>query len=136
MQWWRVRLVYALAHRFIDDVPRTFAENSTDLNFLEFIQRDPLQSRRIQVSWVGALKRWLRGLRFVDLGVGPVLVIQGREDNTVDWRYNMRQIDAMFPGSTKEYLPDAGHHLANESESLRNVYLSRISEYFDEGALD
>ena len=130
--WWQVRLMHTLAHRFIDGVPRKFAENSTDLNFLEFIQRDPMQSTRIQVSWVGALKRWLRGLQFCDLGVGPVLVIQGREDTTVDWRYNMRRIQELFPGSVIEYLPEAGHHLANESERWRNLYLAAIAAYFDE----
>lgn len=131
VDWWQVRLMHTVAHHFIDDVPRKFANNSTDLNFLEFIQRDPLQSRRIQVSWVGALKRWLSGLQFRDLGVGPALVIQGREDTTVDWRYNMRHIETLFPGSAIEYLPDAGHHLANESELWRNLYLARINAYFD-----
>lgn len=132
--WWQVRLMHSLAYRFIDDVPRKFAKNSTDLNFLKFIQRDPLQSRRIQVSWVGALKRWLSGLQFRDLGVGPALIIQGREDTTVDWRYNMRRIETLFPGSAIEYLPEAGHHLANESERWRNLYLARISMYFDSSA--
>ena len=132
--WWRVRLTHALVHRFIHDIPRKFAKNSTDLAFLGFIQRDPLQSRRIQVGWVGALKRWLSQLKFHDLGVGPVLVIQGREDATVDWRYNLRRIETLFPGSAIEYLPEAGHHLANESEVLRNLYLARISDYFDGAA--
>ncbi|MEP4486349.1 MAG: alpha/beta hydrolase [Halioglobus sp.] len=132
--WWKVRLMHTLAHRFIDDVPRQFAKNSTDLNFLEFIQRDPMQSTRIQVSWVGALKRWLSGLQFRDLGVGPALVIQGQEDTTVDWRYNMRRIEELFPGSAIEYIPDAGHHLANESERWRNLYLARIAAHFDQGS--
>jgi len=134
VDWWQVRLMHTLAHRFIDDVPRKFAKNSTDLDFLQFVQRDPLQSRRIQVSWVGALKRWLSGLQFTDLGVGPALVIQGREDSTVDWRYNMRRIETLFPGSTIEYLPEAGHHLANESERWRNLYLASINAYFDNSA--
>jgi len=129
--WWQVRLLYVLVHHFVDGVRRKFAKNSTDLDFLEFIQRDPLQSDRIQVSWVGALKRWLSRLQFKDLGVGSALIIQGREDTTVDWRYNMRRIETLFPGSEIEYLPEAGHHLANESERWRNVYMARITAYFD-----
>jgi len=129
VSWLKVRVAHKLLHRFTDHIPRTFNNNSSDLEFLEFIQRDPLQSRKVSVRWVGALKRWLSDLVPSDLGVGPVLVIQGGEDQTVDWKYNLGFIDKLFPGCRVEYLPGAGHQLANESEELRQRYYRVIDQF-------
>jgi alpha-beta hydrolase superfamily lysophospholipase len=124
--WRRVRLAQAVARHFVTSVPRTFSSNSSDREFLAFIQRDPLQSRAISLRWVGALRRWLRDLPLRDLGVGAALIIQGDADATVDWRYNVRFLQTLFPGSTVEYLPGAGHQLANESAAIRQDYLRRV----------
>ena len=122
---------HALVNRFIKTVKRTFVVNSGDADFLEFLRSDPLQSRRISVKWVGALRRWLANLEYQDLGVGPVLVLQGDADGTVDWRYNMAHITALFPGSEVEYIAGAGHQLANETEQIRGQYFRLVSEYSD-----
>lgn len=127
--WRWVRLGHMLLGRVRDGVPREFAVNSSDREFLDFIRNDPLQCHRISLRWVGALRRWLRGLRHQNLGVGPALVIQGDRDHTVDWRYNMGVIDQLFPDSQIEYLPGAGHQLANESEGFRQAYLAQVEAY-------
>lgn len=121
--WPGIQLGYTVLHHFIDSVPRTFAENSSDLEFLDFIRADPLQSDHISLRWIAALRSWLRRLEHRDLGVGPALIIQGDEDGTVDWRYNVDVVRTLFPGSRVEYLPRAGHQLANETEAYRNEYL-------------
>lgn len=124
--WAGVSAAHRLLGPFIPSVERKFAANSSDRAFLEFIKRDPLQSRRTSLRWVGALRRWLRELPRRDLGVGAALVIQGDADATVDWRYNVAFVSALFPGSRVEYLPGAGHQLANESESYRRTYLALV----------
>ena len=129
--WNRMWVSHALVNRFIKTVKRTFVVNSGDADFLEFLRSDPLQSRRISVKWVGALRRWLANLEYQDLGVGPVLVLQGDADGTVDWRYNMAHITALFPGSEVEYIAGAGHQLANETEQIRGQYFRLVSEYSD-----
>lgn len=127
--WNRMRVSHVLANRFIKTVRRTFVVNSGDADFLAFLRSDPLQSHRISVKWVGALRRWLANLVYEDLGVGPVLVVQGDADGTVDWRYNMRHITALFPGSEVEYLAGAGHQLANETLECRRQYLSKVEAF-------
>ena len=129
VSWVRVRLAHMVLQHFVDSVPREFVENSSDREFLAFVQRDPLQSKRVSVRWVGALRRWLKGLPETDLGVGPALVIQGDEDNTVAWRYNLKVISKLFPGSEVAYLPGGGHQLANESAAIRERYLQRVETY-------
>lgn len=130
--WRRVRLGRYLLHRVRDSVPREFTKNSSDEDFLHFIQRDPLQCREVSMRWVGALGRWLSGLHHADLGVGPVLIIQGDADRTVHWRYNLKVVPRLFPGSRIEMLPGAGHQLANESEELRGRYLALVVSYLCE----
>jgi len=127
--WHSISLGYTLLHRFADSVPRTFVANSSDSAFLDFVKADPLQSHRISLRWVGALRRWLQALNHRDLGVGPALVIQGDADGTVDWRYNTGVIRKLFPGSRLHYLPGAGHHLANEAEPFRADYLAAAAAW-------
>jgi lysophospholipase len=127
--WLRVRVAHMLLQRFVDSVPRGFAQNSSDLEFLQFVQRDPLQSRRVSMRWVGALRRWLAVMPERDLGVGQALIIQGDADKTVAWRYNLKIIQKLFPGSPVEYLPAAGHQLANESTAIRERYLAVVESW-------
>ena len=127
--WQRVRLGHMLLGHFIDGVGRKFAVNSSDQAFLQFVQQDPLQSRRVSMRWVGALRRWLATLPGTDLGVGPALVVQGDADKTVAWRFNIQYISRLFPGSQLEIMPGAGHQLANESPTLRQCWLDRVTAY-------
>jgi lysophospholipase len=124
--WLRVSLGHRLLGNRLDSVPRKFAVNSSDKAFLAFLQRDPLQSKRISMRWVAALRNWLHELPRDDLGVGPALVVQGDADATVDWRYNLPVIQKLFPGSDIVMLPGAGHQLANESLEIRSDYLRHV----------
>ncbi len=131
VSWGKLRLGHLVLHRFRDTFARTFTENSGDRAFLAFVRQDPLASRVLSLRWVGALRRWLAGLKFRDLGVGPVMVVQGDADGTVDWRYNMKHIVELFPDCQIEYLPGAGHHLANETTDLRRQYLSKVGAFLE-----
>lgn len=120
--WLGVRIAQTLLRPFTGSVVRKFNQNSSDLHFLDFIRRDPLQCHRVSLNWIGALKRWLGELELVNLGVGPLLVIQGEQDGTVKWRYNVKAVAQLFPRSEFVYLAEAGHQLANESAPIRQEY--------------
>ncbi|QFU77589.1 alpha/beta fold hydrolase [Halioglobus maricola] len=128
--WRGVQLARTLLSPFVETLNRKFNSNSSDLDFLAFVRRDPLQYRRVSLDWLGALQRWLADLPLEDLGVGPVFVIQGRRDGTVDWRYNMGAIQKLYPGSRIAYLDEAGHQLANESVAIRAEYEAQLDAYF------
>ena len=128
--WRGVQMGHALLHHFTDSLERKFNRNTSDLGFLDFIRSDPLQSHRMSLLWIGALRRWLKSLPLADLGVGPALVVQGRGDGTVGWRYNMKAIVRLFPGSEIYYLPTAGHQLANESEAIRADYAAALDRHY------
>ncbi|QIB65504.1 alpha/beta hydrolase [Kineobactrum salinum] len=128
-RWWQVRAAHGLLQRLLSSVPRDFATNSSDREFLAFVRSDPLQAQRIPLAWVGALRRWLAELPLQDLGVGPALLVQGDADTTVDWRFNLPRYGKLFPGLRIELVHGAGHHLANESPLIRARYLEVIDRY-------
>ncbi|HUH37958.1 MAG TPA: alpha/beta hydrolase, partial [Spongiibacteraceae bacterium] len=115
--WWWIRAALLVGGPFLKQVPRRFALNSHDAGFLDFLHdRDPLQWRAIPVAWVRALKIWLRS--FVRLTPTPdmqPLVVQGPDDTTVDWRYNLGVIRQKFPRARVLLLQRGRHQLVNES---------------------
>ncbi len=129
--WRRVRLAYLLLHRFIDAVPRRFAENSQDPQFLEFLRTDPLQHDQIPACWLGALERWLQAFLARPPCDKPMLVLQGDNDGTVDWRRNLPVLRERFPRARIDILPTGRHHLVNESTEVREDMLARIATYLD-----
>ncbi len=119
MGWGWIRPARPLLSVVTQSVRRGFAENSNDAEFLKFVREDPLQSKKLSLRWLAALSRWLQTLPNTGVAPLPILVIQGDADQTVDWRYNCRRIEALFAGTRIEYLPGGRHHLANESEDYR-----------------
>ena len=134
--WWRVKIAYALLHRFRDTIPRDFKENSNDAGFLRRIRTDPLQSTVLSMRWIGALHRWIKAL---PTGTGEseasVLLIQGDADGTVDWRYNVKRVQRLVSDVQVVELAGARHHLANECSSIRERIYAQIDEFFSTGAV-
>jgi lysophospholipase len=132
--WRQMRVARRLMSPFVRDIPRRFSRNTGDDEFLAFQRADPLLTRRIPLAWLAALERWLGGLVFEDLGAGPVLLVQGDHDHTVDWRWNLPRYQRLFPGSEIFMVPGAGHQLANETESVRGQYQAAVTEWLEVSA--
>lgn len=111
---------YLALRHFVQFIPRKFKNNSSDTQFLQFCHfEDPLQPRFLTVAWVGAMKNWLeRFSKQLTIEI-PTLVLQGQNDTTVDWRYNIPAIQQKIPQVQVHYLAEANHHLANENQSIR-----------------
>ncbi len=123
--WARGSFMHAIAKLFVQSIGRSFVPNSHDVEFLRFLREgDPLQCHRLVSAWVGALKQWLRAFEGYESCGRALTIIQGGEDTTVDWRYNLVKIKSKFPESRVHMLPEARHHLANESVELRAQLMS------------
>jgi lysophospholipase len=133
VQWRRIVFLQRLLNRFVDRVPRRFADSSQDQEFLSFLRRDPLQSLEVPVCWVAALCHWQR--RFLSAAVchHPMLIIQGDADNTVDWRFNLKQICRLFSAAKVHMVAGGRHHLANECAQVRRNYQAVVAEYLENG---
>lgn len=132
VHWRYLSLLYEVVKVFLKQVPRTFSTNSNEERFLDFLKgKDPLQARHLSMRWVGSLKRWITYFKQLNSSDQPVLVIQGQQDGTVDWRHNIPVIKTKFPSAKVLYLKDGRHHLANEREDIRVKIFSAIDMYFD-----
>jgi alpha-beta hydrolase superfamily lysophospholipase len=116
----------ALARRFVDTVPRTYRDNTSDETFLEFVRRDPLQVEKLPLHWVTALRAWNRRLEKLPASDAPVTIVQGDDDGTVDWQYNLKVLRGKFPKATVVMLPGAKHQLMNERPEIRETVLGTI----------
>jgi alpha-beta hydrolase superfamily lysophospholipase len=127
--WGLSKLSYHLIGPFRREIPRRFSANSSDAEFLDFLQnRDPLQPRNLPTAWVGALAKWIPRLEKAPRSPLRPLVVQGEADMTVDWRHNLQVLQAKFDQPEILRIPGARHHLVNESEGIRREYFAFLSE--------
>lgn len=130
--WSKGKFKYFLARLLGRSVKRRFVVNSGDKEFIQFVRRkDSLQSKRIPLKWIAAMKQWAAEFPSKPREIISPLIIQGTEDVAMDWKYNMVQMQARFPNGAVKFLAPANHQLANEMESLRNKMLREIKKYFD-----
>ncbi|WP_426415387.1 alpha/beta hydrolase [Aestuariirhabdus sp. LZHN29] len=128
-RWPLARIAHCLLNPLIREIPRSYSRNSSDEAFLDFVRyRDPLQPRILPLAWVAALGRWIPRMLAASPSQCASLIVQGEADQTVDWRFNIPVYTRLFPAAKVLYLPQAGHHLANESVSLREYYLHWLSQ--------
>lgn len=128
--WHWSKFSYYLLRPFVKGIERRFSENSTDPDFLPFLQADPLQPRRLPTAWVGALARWIPRIEAASPSTRCPLVIQGQADKTVDWKHNLEVVKAKFNQPKMLLMPEARHHLANESAQIRDHYFAFLDEHF------
>ncbi len=130
--WLAIRTLYLILGRGLRQVPRKFTDNSHDSAFLEFIQhQDPLQNRHTCTTWIGSMIRWQSAY----LGLPSrtdlrPMIIQGQQDNTVDWRFNLKVLRRQFPQAEELLLPTGKHNLANEIPSIREAYFAWLDQHW------
>ena len=118
-----------IMRRFVTQTKRDFAGNSHDDEFLRFIaEQDPLQARYLKVDWVLSLKAYLENFESAADCDVPLHIVQGTEDTTVDWRYNLPRLKEKFPASNTHLIEGARHHLVNESEVYRAKIFAVVKE--------
>jgi alpha-beta hydrolase superfamily lysophospholipase len=129
--WRSGRMIYRLLKGFISHVPRRFTPSSHDVEFADFIaRRDPLQSQYLSVVWITAMKIWAEGFRHFSPLDKRMLIVQGTGDRTVEWRYNLEQLQEKLPNAIVKLIDNAGHHLVNESPEYRDQVFAHLQRYF------
>ena len=118
--WWQNPLGLTLIKKVKHDVPRKFRRNNSNPEYLRFVRlEDPLQPRKMAMSWILALSRWMPYMEGLPASRFPVWMVQGARDQTVDWRYNMAYVKRKFRLKVMLQLEDASHQLINECKEIR-----------------
>ncbi|MGJ7461322.1 alpha/beta hydrolase [Halomonas sp. MA07-2] len=130
--WNQSSWLHLLVGPFVRSIPRKFRANSTDADFADFLRDgDPLQADRVAIGWVSAMRRWMP--RLLALPPNPVktLILQGEQDLTVDWEWNLAVLARKFPNAEIHRHPEARHHLVNEAEPIRQLLFEALDCFID-----
>lgn len=127
--WHTIVMLYPLANLFTSSMKKGRKNSSEDKDFNHFVSfEDPVQGNRLPVSWVKAMLIWVKKFEQKSGNDFPFWIIQGDKDQTVDWTYNLQYLKKKFPQSHLCMIPEAGHHLAGESDRLQKI----LFEYFEQ----
>lgn len=130
--WHKIRWSYRLMSLFREDIPRKFTNNSHDQQFLDFVRyQDSLQNHRLRLQWIGAMLDWSAGYQGL-CGRDDIcpLIIQGEQDETVDWRFNLQTLTRQYPNQQRLLLKDGRHNLANEVKEIRQQYFHWLDQHW------
>ncbi|YBV93358.1 alpha/beta hydrolase (plasmid) [Bacillus sp. PK9-021] len=128
-RWNAITILVKPLKTFTRNLKRILRNNSSDAKFLRFVKNDPLQYDQVPLSWVEALIRWNELIKKGNPSSVPVLILQGKKDTTVDWRYNVGFLLKKFPNIEVELIENGKHHLLNEEELIRDNVFSSIHRY-------
>lgn len=128
--WASGRFAFYIARLFMRRLQRGSSRSSHDPVFTQFVEReDALQPKYLSLKWVGAMAEWHKFFLQAPVLEYPVLVVQGTNDLTVAWRYNLKQIRKKLPHATIHLIDDAGHQLINESPEYRDQAMKLVREW-------
>lgn len=126
--WAKGRIIFLMMRRFVHQLSRKFSENSSDWDFLTFLRKnDQLQSKHLSLEWLDAMMEFQLRFAVAPVSEHKIHIIQGSNDGTVDWQYNLPKLHEKFPAAETHMIENARHHLINESEH----YLSQVFAIMD-----
>ena len=128
--WHWGRLGYWLVSPFMDRIRQREQENSNDTRYLQFVRNDPLRGRFVAFSFLDDLYRWVPGFTENPQLAGELLVLQGAEDEIVDWRYNLPMLRRSIGENSVHLIAGGKHQLLNETPHIRNEALDNIFGFF------
>lgn len=130
--WRWGRPLHNMIGNLIPSLPRRWAENSGDAEFLSWLREvDILQCKVLPMRWVNALKHWEPKFHSLPVSHKTILVVQGDADTTVDWKFNLPAIREHFPNAVVSHLSRARHHLVNETVEIREQIWDRVAAYLE-----
>ena len=130
--WSTIKVQFQGLKHLVNGVPRKFRDSSLDKDFLQFLEKgDPLQTKQVKTSWVKALIEWQDHILSSYPSDLPTLLVQGDNDNTIDWRYGLEVYREKFTQLEVVMLPSANHHLMCETAVLREQALNAVTQFFN-----
>lgn len=128
--WDASKIGYKFYRLFSERIVRIFRKNSSDKDFLRFVKyKDPLQARKVPLRWTKALFNWNDKIAAARVSDKSILIIQGKADSIVDYKFNLRFLQSKFPNMQIKFLEKARHELFNESCEIRREVFRSIKDW-------
>lgn len=129
--WHLGKALTPLVGLFTQQLRRRFRHDGNTPEFSRFLeQHDPLQPHHLSLNWVKALMRWIPELERQSPLAYPVGLVQGGQDKTVHWRYNLPVYQRLFPDVRVLQMPGAHHHLVNDNSSHQSEMYQWLARHF------
>jgi len=132
--WNLSRFGHSLIAPWRRTLPRKFRRNSSDMEFLRFVRRDPLQVRVVSTAWVRALFRWNGRIQDYPSVRKGIKIVQGTDDRTVAWKHNIAFLRQKFSKAHVVLIDGGRHELLNETRAICLQVLSEILGHLSEKA--
>lgn len=118
---------------FLKYVPRETKNSSHDARFITFVRfNDPMQPKLVPLQWLNAMHHWAARLpKYQPLEI-DTCIIQGTEDKTIDWKYNIPNFSKIYLNHQVHYVFDAYHNLCNESQQYRDLTFNYIMKFLND----
>jgi alpha-beta hydrolase superfamily lysophospholipase len=123
------RKAYQLGGHRMQGVPRVFTPSSADEDFTARLRSDPLQAGWVPSSFLGAVYAWHDRMANYPPSHADVLVLQGEDDRTLEWSYNLRFIADKLPRAHVYRIPRGRHHLVFDAEPMRSRVRVAIDDW-------
>jgi len=128
--WYFCKASIFICNPFLKNVTRKFCTNSSNSSFCEFVKnKDPLQYKKVPLQWPKALFEWNELIQDYKVSSKKILIIQGKLDKTVAWKYNLKFLKQKFPNLKIKMIKNGRHHLLNEDSVLQKRIFNLISEF-------
>ena len=115
--WYGLIFSHGMLRWWTNRIKRSFSASSHDPVFVDFLANgDPLQSRYLYLDWVAAMFDAEADFYQLPPSEVDIHLIQGTDDSTVAWRYNIKAIPKKFPNMQVHMVEGAGHQFVNESK--------------------
>jgi lysophospholipase len=120
--WTWIGAVLPAISLFKDQMVRGKTLNSSsDTAFLHRVEKDPLEGWRTPVHWLKEVRIWNAEPRVSQLAPSRWFYLQGDQDRTVDWRYDIDWVAARTDGMRVRMFKGARHHLQDEGGPLGDL---------------
>lgn len=127
-RWHLGKFAYRVLGRFMNTLPRRQVNNSSDKNYLAFVNSDPLQGPHVTTNFLSELYQWNQALENYAPRKEKIVVIQGNKDTVVDWKFNIKHLRQKFQSPDIHIIDNGQHILINESPAIREKAFQLIFE--------
>jgi len=117
---------------YLPKVPVLIKHGTTNSAYAKFISHnDPLFIRWTPTSWVRTMYNWERNIRDYKTNNREIIILQGKKDKALEWKYNIKFLKIKFPNCIIKYFPEANHTLFAEPEPTRNIIIETVMYYLE-----
>lgn len=130
--WGVSKLGAGILSPFTSETKRLYRNSSHDERFKKLLKEDPLGVKTFPVEWSNALYVWNKVIEKRNPVTGKITVIQGTDDGTVDWRYNMKFLQKKVSHTEIDTIKNGRHHLLNETPFYKDKVFHLITTSLSE----